>query len=451
MNFAKRIICTIITFSVVICALSASPVEAAYNVPFDVYSDVAYLLNTDTGTVIYEKNPDKKTYPASLTKIMTAIIAIENVPDLENTLVTAPAYIYNEFAGINVSTADIRKSETLSMLDLLYALILPSSCEAASIIADYVGDGSIESFVAMMNQKASDLGAVNTHFANAHGLFDESQVTTARDMAIITQEALSHPIFKTICNTPIYNMPSTPEHPSNWVILHTNWIMQKGRGDGYYSEYVHGVKTGAIPEVGRNLVSTASKDGYNYLLVTMGAPNYDSEGNPWPTGVNRAFDDALAFYDWAFNNFSVQKIVKQNEIMDEVAVTLGMEQDFVTLVSSNEVTALLPNEVTISSVQKTRYLPESVEAPIAKGTRLGSIELRLAGEVIGTVQLVASQDIVRNETLYWLDLTLMFFKQPIVIALLVLLGLLIPTYAAVLFNYRRAQRRRNARRKLRGL
>lgn len=451
MNLIKRAISFFVIFSVLISVVSVIPASAAYKVSFDVFSDVAYLINTDTNTAIYEKEPDKQTYPASLTKIMTALVAIENVADLENTMVTAPAYVYNEFAGIGVSTADIRQGETLSMLDLLYALILPSACEAGNIIADYVGGGSIPAFVEMMNNKARELGALNTNFANAHGLFDETQVTTARDMAIITQAALKYPVFEEISSSPTYNMPATSFHPNGWTIVHTNYMMSQMRGGSYYYKYVKGVKTGSIPEVGKNLVSTASKDGYNYMLVTMGAPAKDSEGNYWPAGTNKSFDDAIALYDWAFQNFSVQKILKQNEVADEIPVRLAREQDYVTLVSASDVTALLPNDVMSTALQKKHYVPEIVDAPIAKGTKLGTLELNMAGETLATVDLVAAQDIIRNETLYWIDLVKMFLAKPVVIVLLIALTVLVLIYLMVIVRYNRIKRRQQMRRRRSGM
>ena len=131
---------------------------ALFEVQTPLNSESAYLVSLDTDTVIYKKNETQKMYPASLTKIMTAILTLEKVTDID-TVVTAPAYIYDELFGKNASTADIRKGENISVRELLYALLLPSACEAASILAEYVGGGSVDNFVAMMNERAAQLGA----------------------------------------------------------------------------------------------------------------------------------------------------------------------------------------------------------------------------------------------------------------------------------------------------
>ena len=169
--------------SVGVSALTFSPQN------FSINSEAAYLVNLDTGMVIYEKNADKRLYPASLTKIMTAVLVLENVDDLENTMIEAPSYIFDELYGQNASTADFRPYETASAKDLMYGLMLQSACEAGSILGHHVG-GNVENFVLMMNEKAKELGCENTHFTNAHGLHDDNQYTTASDMAKIMEYAV---------------------------------------------------------------------------------------------------------------------------------------------------------------------------------------------------------------------------------------------------------------------
>lgn len=446
MKFTKRILAVVMLFCVLFLSTGVQTVSASYKVSFQVYSDTVFLINTDTGTVLYEKNPDKKIYPASLTKIMTAIIAIEAVKDLENTIVTAPPYIFDELVGANASHADIRQNEEVRMIDLLYALILPSACEAGSIIADYVGGGSIPAFIQMMNDKAKALGAVNTNFTNAHGLHDPEQLTTARDMAIISQYAMSLPIFEKICTTVNYELPATNKHDKPRTYPHSNYMINKIYKEGrYYYAPIRGIKTGSIPEVGKNLASTATNNGYNYLLITMGAPDYDSDGNRWPTGTNKAFEDAKALYEWAFANFTQKKILKEKDIIDEIPVAMGSGQDYVTLVASKDINALLPNDVQSTAIQKNRTLAKDVTAPVAQGTVLGQLELKLSGETIAIVPLIASEDVKRNEMVFLLNTFKDFFFQPIVIVLVLTLLLLILLYMAFMLRYKQLKRRRAAR------
>ncbi|HAB00893.1 MAG TPA: D-alanyl-D-alanine carboxypeptidase, partial [Ruminococcaceae bacterium] len=193
------VLCLIVLTSAIVPAYAVSP-------DFDVPAKFIYLVNTDTDTVVYEKNAEERAIPASLTKIMTAIIALQKTQNLDAMDIKAPGYIYNEFYGIGVSNAEIARGEVFTMRELLYALMLNSACEAASIIADYVGGGSIPSFVEMMNEKAKEIGALNTNFVNAHGLYDENQYTTAHDMYLITKYALEQPGFLEIANTKNYTI-----------------------------------------------------------------------------------------------------------------------------------------------------------------------------------------------------------------------------------------------------
>lgn len=451
----KRIISISLLFIFVFSAFPVFHAEAAYKISFDLYSDAAYLVNTDTSTVIFEKNADKKIYPASITKVMTAIVCLEEMQAkaaqegvsleeiLSSTNVTAPRYVYDEFVGVNPSTADIRQGETLRMIDLLYALLLPSACEAANIIADYLGDGSIPEFVDKMNRKAAELGAVNTHYENAHGLFDANQVTSAKDTYLITKYAVdTFPIFVTISSTSTYQMPITPQHPNNnWFILHTNKMMRKG--SIYYYPYVQGIKTGSIDEVGKNLVSTASKDGYNYMLVTLAAPAVNENGQAY--SENHAFTDAKNLYEWAFSTFSLQKVMKEQDIVSEVKVNLASEQDFVTLVAKEDIIVLLPKDTDSSAIQQNKLLLKNVEAPVKKGETLGKVELRLADDVIATVDLVALTDIERSALLYTVDVIKKYFSQPLSVVLLILLCFLFLLYLLFTLRSRKIRRMKEAR------
>lgn len=451
----KQVVCFVVLFAVITCSLPVTRAEAAYKVNFDVKSQAVYMVNTDTGSVVYAKNEKQRIYPASLTKIMTAIITLEKMQSvadangqslkeaLENTKVTAPAYLYDEFVGQNVSTADIRQNEEVRVIDLLYALILPSACEAGSILADYFGEGEILNFVDMMNAKAIELGAKDTNFTNAHGLFSEEQVSTAYDLYLITKYALTFPIFEEVCNTANYQMPATNKHAEPYYISHTNYMLSKVRGGSLYYEGMKGVKTGSLPEVGKNLISTASKNGYNYILVTLGAPTEDAEGKAY--SQNQAFVDAKNLYDWAFSSFTLQTVMREGDVLAEAGVSLSSDQDHVMLVAKEDVTALLPVDTDPSAIQQNKTLLKDVKAPVKKGDILGQVELRLADDVIATVDMVAMTDVNRSVWLYALDVAGRFFDQTIVKVLLALLLLIIFLYIVVLIRYKQRKRRRAQR------
>lgn len=420
--------------------------QSSPDLGFEVNSEAVYLVSYDTGTVLYQKNADKRMYPASLTKIMTAIIAIENCSDLE-TVVTAPSYIFDELYTLNVSNADIRHGEEIRMIDLLYALLLRSACEGASIIADYIGGGSIDAFVEMMNQKAQELGCKDTHFVNPHGLHDDNQYTTAEDMYIITKYALDNlPIFKEIACTNSYVMPATNKHSEERTIYHTNTMMDERRAGKYYYAPIKGIKTGTTDESGRNLVSMATQDAYTYILVTMNAPMYYDNGDT--ISDNLSFIDAKQLYQWAFDKWSIQPVVKPTSPEGEVKVRLAKDKDVVQVFPEKEIQKLLRNDIDISSLQKIKNLEESVDAPVKKGDVLGTMEVKLADETLATVNLVAGEDLDRSFWLFILDcikkiFTSIWFKLAIVV-LIILIALYIAY--TVMYNKRKRRRRRRVRR-----
>lgn len=443
MKITKRVTAITLVILVLITNFNFLPVEASYKLPFETNSQCVYLVNTDTDTVVYEKNAHTKMSPASLTKIMTAIIALETVKDLEGTKVKAPSYLYDEFYGLNVSNADIRQGEEVRMIDLIYAMMLPSACEASSIIADYIGGGNITEFVEMMNKKAKEIGAKDTVFKNPHGLHNDDQITTAYDMYLITKHALTIPMFEKIATTSSYQMPATNKHSAPYLITHTNLMMSKVRGGENYYEFVKGIKTGSLPEVGKNLISMASKDGYNYLLVTIGAPAVDANGAPLPH--NGAFADAKNLYKWAFSSFKQTTIVQQDEVVGETPIKLSSDKDYVTLMAKEDISALLPIDSDITTIQKIKTFEKNVRAPIKKGDVLGKMDLKLNDNIIASVDLVASQDIHRSIFLYAFDVVARFLSNILVQILLGILVILIIIFLIMAARLRKINRMRAAR------
>lgn len=363
---------------------------------FQIYSEAAYLVNLDTGEVIYEKNADKQLVPASLTKIMTAIILLEeyedNIAALSTTYVSGSSVCFDELYLTGASNADIRIGEKLSYKDLLYALMLRSACEAANIIAYNIG-GSLEGFVQMMNIKAEELGCEDTHFTNSHGLFWENHYTTARDMAKIVEYAMSLPMFTEISCSENYTMEATKYHDEPRVIHHTNYMMSKINGGDYYYEYVKGIKTGTLDEAGRCLASLAYKDGYSYMLITMGAPQQDANGK----NVFYNFIDHKNIYEWAFDNFEYTTLLNGSEEKAEVAVSYGDGVDYVIVKPNAEFSRIWNTRIPLSSIHEIITLEEDVVAPVKAGQKLGTLELQYGGETLTKVDLIATTDVARSE------------------------------------------------------
>lgn len=409
-----------------------------------IYSEAAYLINTDTGTLIYEKNSKEKMYPASLTKIMTAILVLENIDDLENTQIEAPSYIFDELYGLGASTADFRPYETATADELMYGLMLQSACEAGSILADYVG-GSVENFVLMMNDKAKELGCTNTNFVNAHGLHDPNQYTTAEDMAKIMAYAQTVPNFEKIAGTYSFEIGASNKHTEPRTVYNTNKMLLKS--SDYYYEPIKAGKTGTTDEAGRCLATTASLDGYNYLLVVMGGPLLDEEGNTFQS----AFVDSKTLYEWAFTYFKPTTLLSTTEEMGEVAVNYSDGNEFVIVYPAEEYSALWPTSIDATAIERKTILPESIDAPVVRGQKVGTLELKCSGETLATVDLLAGSDVERSAWKYNLEVAKNFLKSPWLIAALVIIGVLIVGYIVIYITVnrkkRRAMKRINKRRK----
>jgi len=399
-----KYLCSLLVIAVVCVSLSAGAHAAAVGEPnFDISAKGVYLYNLDTDLLIYEKNADEPMYPASLTKIMTCILALEKTGDLDKEMLTYPNYIqdylYNyQYVQGNggVSTGGLLAGQELPMRELLYALMLPSANEAAMIIADHLA-GSQESFADMMNARARELGCTGTSFVNPNGLFDARHVTTPRDMALLTQHAMDLPGFMEIVSTTTRRY--TPSGGSELVWETTNQMMVEK--SSYYYPALRGVKTGTLPESGYCFVSTATRDGFTYLLVVMGAPITDSEGKT--VSQNTAFAETQRLYDWVFDTYKRKSLVERGKYVKEIPLRLSMDKDFLQLMTADRFTALVPNSVEASSVTMKFDIPESVDAPVKKGDLIGKVTLVLAGEEIGEVELLAAESVSASTLLLVLE------------------------------------------------
>lgn len=396
MKRIKKLLCALLASLMLALSLCVNvSADVSFTPDFDVYSEAALLVNLDTDDVMYSKNADKQLVPASLTKIMTAVLLLEqfqnDISALSTTKVSGGYECFDELYLQGASTADIQVYEEVSYKDLLYALILRSACEAANIIAVNIG-GSLEGFAEMMNIKAAQLGMDNTHFTNAHGLFWENHYTTANDLAKLTKYAMTLPLFMEVASTETYKMAATNKHSEPRTISHTVLMMSKTNGGSYYYEYVRGIKTGTLDEAGRCLITTAQKDGYQYLLITLGAPQYDENGN----SVMYNFIDHKNIYEWAFSTFEYTTIIGKTEEIAEVPVEYGDGVDYVIVRPKEEFSRIWSKRVSPDSVHRSVELSENVIAPVKAGDVLGMLELQYGGETLAVIDLVATTDVARS-------------------------------------------------------
>ena len=443
---------------------------AAFSPSFDLNSEGVFMVNLDTDIVVASKNPDKKLYPASTAKIMTCLVALENVKDF-NATVECPYYCFNEFTWdysseyynpnfAGASNAAIEgEQENITYQDCMYALMLRSGCEAANIIA-YNISGSMEKFVDLMNETARKIGCKNTHFSNTHGLFAEDNYTTAYDLYLITRYALDkYPGFMKFCSTYEYDMPANYNNSEGYTIYSTNRMMNVD--SQYYDHGVKGIKTGSIDEyyLFKNgdwdtanpiegfcsLVTYCERDGYKYLTVTLQAPYYDHDGNE---GVTH-FQDHKKLYEWAYSEFELKQVIGKNQQVMTVEVEMGKNTDEVGIVTTDEYYTLIPKSLDSSAIQKITPTVEAFRAPVKKGESVGELVLKLDGETLATIPLETEYDVALDSIAKYKDKLKTVLTSPGVIASFVILIVMIIAFSVskaitkrILANNRDMQRRR---------
>ncbi|MDO5602919.1 MAG: D-alanyl-D-alanine carboxypeptidase family protein [Oscillospiraceae bacterium] len=439
----------------VLCALMcAAPAFAAFTPPFEPDAAAVYVINLDTGVLVYEKNADEPRDIASLTKLMTCLLLLENEADLD-TVVTAPGYVFDELFGQGGSTADIRPYEQVSCRNLLYAMLLPSANEAANITADHIGGGNMEAFFSMMNSRAAQLGCTNTNFTNAHGLFgkEAGNYSTAHDLALIAQACWKNDVFREAAQTNVHWMPLSNKHtvvevsggPEGmaYPIRTTNRMQEKS--SGVYRSYIQGIKTGSTIEAGRNFVSTATQNGTTYLAVVLGSP-----WEPAEDGYSVAFHVTANLYDWIFSSFQVAPALDTEKPLQEVDVKYCSEKDTLAVYPASDFMTLLPTESDDSVVQKTYRLPETVAAPIRAGDVIGTVTLTMAGEELGTVKLISKSDLERNDFMYFLDKAQSFLTSRFFFFIVLLAAAAVIAYIAFIraLHHKDEKRRKIRRRRM---
>lgn len=356
---------------------------------------VDLLISLDNGETIINKNADVKSAPASLTKIMTALVVLEKCKNLEKTVTVHQAQL-DTLLGTGSSTSGLADGEMMSLYNMLCCLLIPSGNDAAVVLACEIG-GSVEGFVKLMNEEAKKLGCKNTHFENPHGLDSANHYTTANDLAKIAKAALEYSAFKAIVANSSYDMPATNKNDER-TLVNTNFLLNPAYVS-YYYRYCKGIKTGSTDEAGKCLVSYASKDGYNYLAVAMGGDYRDSDKDN--IEENQAFMDSLRMYEWAFENLSYEIIAKKNQFVTTVPLNYCWSMDSIRLVAKDETLALVPSGNDSESVSfEPVNLSESIDAPLKAGDYICDAKIMFAGQQIGTVKLVVAEDANMSVILY---------------------------------------------------
>ncbi len=404
-----------------------------------------YMVDQGTGTVLYSKAEKEKAYPASLTKMMTILLAVEAYErgdiDIDEP-VTASETCLDGIDPLETEV-DLSIGETRPLRQYLYMAGLSSSCPACNVIAEAVS-GSQQAFVDLMNARAQELGCVNTHFSNDHGLHEEDHYSCAYDQFLIAREALQHSLFVELCGSQSYALPKSNLSEAN-TIYNTNGLLtsESMYGTAYVYPQAYGIKTGYTQQAGYCLASAAKSDDRDFLCIVMGCPSTLEEDG---STTFHNFTDTIALYNWAFDNFNYVSVFKTEELLDEVPVRDAPSgQNTVTVHPQHDVAVLLPSDVDPDSLEYSIALTEeNPTAPISAGQELGTVQVLVNGAVAAEVPLVASVDVPYS---FWSHaasvLSAVFSSTPMII-LYVLLGLIL-----LLLLYRRLYmaRRKNLRKK----
>lgn len=339
----------------------------------------ALLVDRDTGTVLLDKDSGAKRYPASTTKLMTALLVIEH-GGLDETVTMEQG----DFDALDADsmTAGLKVGETLSVKNLLACLLLPSANEAAYALARHVS-GDYQTFVVLMNTRAKELGCTGTHFANPCGLHDGDHYSTAHDLALIMEEDLKHQEFTKIDGSPTWNLPATNKNPAR-TIASTDLLIDKASSVYMNGEVVAG-KTGYTDDAGKCLVSAAVRDGMNLVGVVLDAPSSADA-----SGVTANFTDMKALLDWGFGAWQTTRVVSTGTSLGTVPVRLSSDGDAVAIAAAGSITATVPRGTKVSDLSIAPAWTEELRAPLDAGEHLGKVDVSLGDRKLGTVAVVAA-------------------------------------------------------------
>ena len=348
----------------------------------------AYLIDNRTNKVLFQKNSDKKMYPASTTKILTAILTLENC-NVDDS-VTASFDAVNSIPD-GYSTANIQVGETLTVGQLLEVLLIHSANDSANILAEHVG-GSIDSFVAMMNTKANEIGLNSSHFTNAYGKHDDNHYTTAHDLAILMKYCLKNDTFRKIsgkasCAIPATNMSGTRTYTS------TNELEIPNTRN--YYPYLTSGKTGFTTQAKECLVSASYKDDLELICVVLGSTS--------------RFNDTKNLFEFGYSNYCVKTIANERDVVSNITVSNATKDTkSLDLVLYEPISALMKTSDSLEDLKPEISLNDKISAPISENDVLGKATYSING-VTYTTNVVASHSVEKSNFWTYMIYGFMFF------------------------------------------
>ncbi|WP_306542995.1 D-alanyl-D-alanine carboxypeptidase family protein [Anaerotignum sp.] len=343
-------------------------------------AESAILMDATTGKILYEKNSRTKQYPASITKLMTILLALEH-GSLEDEITFSHDAVFSIEPGS--AHIAIQEGEILTLEQVLYGIMLRSANECANAAAEYV-DGSMEKFAEHMTARAKELGCENTNFVNANGLFDENHYTTAYDMALIAQELLKNETYRSMMSNTYYLIPPTNKQPEERPLHGQHQMLNEN--SLYYYEPAEGGKTGYTVEAQNTLVTYAKQGDTELIAVVLkcnGAQHYV---------------DTKTLFEYGFANYQTVKAFSAADLTQNVAITETYKDktttlDTIAVAPASDVYVTIPKNVAIENITKAVDCPESASVPVAVGDKLGTVVLSLNGKALATVDLTVQKEV----------------------------------------------------------
>ncbi|RBP45583.1 D-alanyl-D-alanine carboxypeptidase family protein [Garciella nitratireducens] len=360
----KNLIKKILFFIFIFIFILSIQITSASNL--NISCESAIVIEQNTGRILYSKNIDRKRAMASTTKIMTAIVAIEN-GHLDDIIT-----ISQNAAEIEGSSIYLEANEHLTLEELLYGLMLRSGNDAAYAIAEYIGGGNVEKFINMMNRKAEEIGANNTHFMNPHGLHDKQHYTTAHDLAKITAYAMKNETFKKIISTKNKTI-SWENHEWNRSLTNKNKMLWNYQGG-------NGVKTGYTTDAGKCFVSSAFRNNIQLIAVVLKS--------------NDIWKDATALLDYGFDHYKPYKVISKEDYLKSISVIEGTKDRIRTYSKKDVIIPIRKEEK--DKIQVKIVLPEEIQAPVMREQIVGKLEVYVNNEKIDSTDIYVKDSIQKK-------------------------------------------------------
>lgn len=393
MRKAKLFFIAIILFQFILITTSfgTNNMKDSTSKSININSPSCILMEASTGKILYEKNSNEVRYPASTTKIMTAILVLENC-ELTDVATVSHNAVYSIPA--DYVTCNIQEGEELTVEQLLNVLLIPSANDAAIVLAEHVS-GSVDEFAKLMNEKAKEIGCKNTHFVNPNGIHNKNHVSTSYDLALMTQYAMKNDTFRKIIQKTEYTLPATNKYKkADRKFTTTNDLLVKNTSNSksnYYYPNAIGVKTGYTGEAGNCLVSAARKDGMEVIAVVLGAGFTDE-------GLSEKFLDSITLLDYAFDNYAVKTVQEKGSVLQEVNVSgATKETENLKVEIKDDIEIFVENTVDIEDLEPEVSL-NKLTAPISAGTTIGTIAYKI-DDITYSSELIAQSDVMPSKFL----------------------------------------------------